>query len=41
VPSWDDLSTGDFLPSAAALYTSHFAAYELLALVRDSVIDAR
>ncbi len=41
VPRWDDLSTGDFLPSAAALYTSHFAAYELLALVRDSVIDSR
>ena len=40
VPRWDDLSVGDFLPSAAALYTSYFAAYELLALARDSLIEA-
>jgi uncharacterized SAM-binding protein YcdF (DUF218 family) len=41
VPRWDDLGLGDFLPSAAALHTSHYATYELVALVRDAVTEAR
>lgn len=37
VPRWEGLTLSDFLPSAAALLTSHFALYEALALGRDAV----
>jgi len=36
VPRWGDIELSDLLPSAAALYTSHFALYEILALGRDA-----
>ena len=37
VPRLDLLEAGDFLPSAAALLTSHLALYETLALARDAL----
>jgi uncharacterized SAM-binding protein YcdF (DUF218 family) len=37
VPRWDRLEAGDFLPSAAALATSHYCLYEALAILRDVV----
>lgn len=37
VPRWDEIELADFLPSAGALQTTHFALYELLALARDAV----
>lgn len=39
VPRWDTpLGAGDFLPSVAALYTSFFALYEMLASGRDAAV---
>lgn len=38
VPGREDPELADFLPSAAALSTSHFAIYEALALLRDLVV---
>lgn len=40
VPRWESLTLSDFLPSAAALLTSHFALYETLALGRDAVQES-
>jgi len=37
VPRWDDMEVADWLPSPAALYATHFALYEVLALVRDAL----
>ena len=37
VPRWDEMEPSDFLPSAGALCTSHFAMYEVLALLRDAI----
>jgi uncharacterized SAM-binding protein YcdF (DUF218 family) len=37
VPTWESLDLADFLPNVGALYTSHFALYEALALARDAV----
>jgi len=37
IPRWDELEAADFLPSVGALYTAHFALYELLALARDAL----
>jgi uncharacterized SAM-binding protein YcdF (DUF218 family) len=37
VPRWERVDLVDFLPSVGALWTAHFALYELLALLRDSV----
>lgn len=37
VPRWDALEVSDFLPSAAALQTSFYATYEILALCRDAL----
>ena len=37
VPRWDDIEVADWLPNPAALYTTHFALYEALALVRDTL----
>jgi uncharacterized SAM-binding protein YcdF (DUF218 family) len=37
VPRWDDVEMTDWLPNPAALYTIHFAMYEVLALVRDAL----
>jgi uncharacterized SAM-binding protein YcdF (DUF218 family) len=36
VPRWDRLELSDLFPSVGALYTSHFALYEILALGRDA-----
>lgn len=36
VPRWDDPRVADFLPGAAALQSSHYALYEILALGRDA-----
>ena len=41
VPRWDELRASDFLPSAAALLASHYATYEVLALVREAVTEVR
>lgn len=41
VPRWDDLGIADVLPSAAAFYTIHFDAYELLAAAREWAFDIR
>jgi uncharacterized SAM-binding protein YcdF (DUF218 family) len=40
VARWDLLAPRDFLPSAAALLTSHFAGYELAAGLRDALLPA-
>ena len=37
VPTWESVELADFLPSIGALYTSHYALYETLALMRDAV----
>ena len=37
VPRWDDVEMADWLPNPFALYTTHFALYEVLALVRDAL----
>ena len=39
VQRWDDVELRDFLPSASALQTTHYASYELLALCRDLLVD--
>lgn len=39
VPRWDEPEMLDFLPDATALWMVHFASYELMALVRDSVFE--
>jgi len=38
IPSWGQPGIADFLPSVGALYTSYFALYELLALIRDALV---
>jgi len=35
VPRWEAPELADFLPNAGALFTTHYAAYELVALGRD------
>ena len=37
VPTWEGMELADFLPNVGALYASHFALYEALALARDAV----
>lgn len=37
VPRWGELEVADFLPSAAALYSTYFGLYEMLALARDAM----
>jgi uncharacterized SAM-binding protein YcdF (DUF218 family) len=39
VPRWDDVEMTDWLPNPVALYTAHFALYEVLALVRDAFVQ--
>jgi len=38
VPRWEAPELADFLPSAGAVVTTHYAAYELLALGRDLLL---
>jgi uncharacterized SAM-binding protein YcdF (DUF218 family) len=38
VPRWGLLELSDFLPSAAALQTTYYALYEVLALARDRLL---
>ena len=37
VPRWESVEMSDWLPNPVALYTTHFALYEVLALVRDAL----
>jgi uncharacterized SAM-binding protein YcdF (DUF218 family) len=37
VPRWDEVEMADWLPNPVALSTTHFALYEVLALVRDAL----
>lgn len=39
VPRSDELEVSDFLPNVTALYTAHFALYELLALACDTISE--
>jgi uncharacterized SAM-binding protein YcdF (DUF218 family) len=40
IPNRSEIEAGDLLPNASALYTSHYACYEILALAADWLFRA-